>query len=233
MAPPVSRTPVKWTKQMMARLGRVPDAELAAVFGCGLQTVWRKRQELGIGGLGHAKFDWTPARLARLGNVFDKELARAWGLATPTVMRQREARGIAPFDPVAQWLTPDREAVQGTAPDRALARACDADVAAELGITPAQVGRRRHELGRDAWGPGRRWTAREDRLLGKQTDRAVADRLGLSPTTVAERPHHAGRRGGTRFRGVVGGVRGGTRGERRTTGPAFTDRANAGGRIGR
>ena len=130
----MGRASLEWTAEMTALLGTDKDAVLAERWGTSAKTVNLKRNSLGIPAFGHVA--WTEDMLAALGTASDAELAAQWGISKASVVAKRVALDIAPLDAKrgrsAQHTWTNAEIVQlGTAPD--------AQVAAQLGLSPAAV----------------------------------------------------------------------------------------------
>ena len=85
-------TPVKWTKKLLARLGKELDTDIARSMGVVQSAVWRKRTGLGIPEFKSSK--WTPEVLARLGKEPDGDIARAMGVSRQAVQTKRQCLGI-------------------------------------------------------------------------------------------------------------------------------------------
>lgn len=100
--------------RVLARLGKVTDAALAAEIGAPRGYVFRLRRRLGI-----PKCDKAAAALPWLGKVPDRELARRCGVDARTIKRRREERGIKPASLARhradQLLRSYVEALKGTA----------------------------------------------------------------------------------------------------------------------
>ena len=119
---------------MIAQLGTDKDAVLAERWGTTTKTVNLKRNSLDIAAYGHVL--WTDAMLAQLGSSTDAALAAQWGISKASVVAKRVELDISPLDAKrgrsAQHSWTNAEIVQlGTAPD--------AQVAAQLGLSPAAV----------------------------------------------------------------------------------------------
>ena len=130
----MGRASLEWTAEMTALLGTDKDAVLAERWGTSAKTVNLKRNSLGIPAFGHVA--WTEDMLAALGTATDAQLAAQWGISKASVVAKRVELDIAPLDAKrgrsAQHSWTNAEIVQlGTAPD--------AQVAAQLGLSPAAV----------------------------------------------------------------------------------------------
>ena len=146
----MGRASLVWTDEMLAALGSDKDAVLAERWGTSAKTVNLKRNSLGIAAFGHV--DWTPEMLAALGQESDASLATRWGISKASVVAKRGALGIAPLDArrgkETQQPWTDADIVQlGTAPD--------AQLAVQLGRSPAAVRNARMARGIAASRPGK------------------------------------------------------------------------------
>ena len=146
----MGRASLVWTDEMLAALGSDKDAVLAERWGTSAKTVNLKRNSLGIAAFGHV--DWTPEMLAALGQESDASLATRWGISKASVVAKRGALGIAPLDASrgkeTQHPWTDADIVQlGTAPD--------AQLAMQLGRSPAAVRNARMARGIAASRPGK------------------------------------------------------------------------------
>ena len=119
---------------MLAQLGTDKDAVLAERWGTTAKTVNLKRNSLGIAAFGHVQ--WTPAMLTALGQSTDADLAAQWGISKASVVAKRVERAIEPLDATrgraAQHRWTDAEVLL-------LGTAADAQVASQLGLSPAGV----------------------------------------------------------------------------------------------
>ena len=146
----MGRPSIEWTPDMLALLGTDKDAALAERWGTSAKTVSLKRNALGIAAFGHVL--WTDVMLALLGTEVDAELAAQWGISKASVVAKRGALGIAPLDArrgkETQQPWTDADIVQlGTAPD--------AQLAMQLGRSPAAVRNARMARGIAASRPGK------------------------------------------------------------------------------
>ena len=146
----MGRASIEWTAEMIAQLGTDKDAVLAERWGTTAKTINLKRNSLGIAAFGHVA--WTQAMLDALGHSTDAELAARWGISKASVVAKRGALGIAPLDASrgkeTQHPWTDADIVQlGTAPD--------AQLAMQLGRSPAAVRNARMARGIAASRPGK------------------------------------------------------------------------------
>lgn len=88
--PPAGR----WTKAVVARLGRVSDAQVARELGIDTSSVCAKRQALGIRRWSPKRV-WTKAECRLLGRLPDRQIARRLGLSADTVGDKRREIGMA------------------------------------------------------------------------------------------------------------------------------------------
>jgi hypothetical protein len=86
----------RWTKALLARLGKEPDTELALAMGVTSPAVRAKRRSLGIARWTPPERRWTKRERALLGKLPDPEIARRLRLAVYAVKRKRWELGISP-----------------------------------------------------------------------------------------------------------------------------------------
>lgn len=85
----------RWTGELLALLGTMPDAVLAARLGLHASAVFFARARRGIPAYKpRPPIELTPEQIAQLGTRSDAELARRWDLATSTVRKKRLSLGI-------------------------------------------------------------------------------------------------------------------------------------------
>jgi hypothetical protein len=132
----------RWTDDEVARLGTVPDPQIARELNIPVYIVEQKRRRLGIRG----KVDrWSDEHLKLLGTNLDREVARLVGRNEAAVRRKRQSLGIPPFS--ARW-SEEEIALLGTDTDRAIAE--------KLGRTSSAVETKRYELGMVSYRRSRR-----------------------------------------------------------------------------
>src|SRR6266704_2879220 len=83
------RHPRPWTKDELALLGPLPDAEVAELTGRTFGTVWQKRRALGIDQPALRFRRWTPAEDKLVGTALDAEIARQLGRTESAVKSRR------------------------------------------------------------------------------------------------------------------------------------------------
>src|SRR6266702_5749870 len=71
----MKRKPGPWTKDELALLGKLPDAEVAELTGRTFGTVWQKRRMLGIDQPALQFRKWTPAEDKLVGTAPDADIA--------------------------------------------------------------------------------------------------------------------------------------------------------------
>src|SRR5436309_3831714 len=86
----MKRKPKPWTKEELALLGRLPDAEVAELIGRTFGTVWQKRRALDIEQPALRFRKWTPAEDKLVGTAPDAEIARQLG-RTESAIKSRRA----------------------------------------------------------------------------------------------------------------------------------------------
>jgi len=100
----------RWTPELETRLGKDPDAMIAAEMGITRKAVSYRRRVLGIPAsfnrerntppprmAGHNRITLPDATIARLGTEPDYVLSNELGVAKTVIARERRARGIAPY----------------------------------------------------------------------------------------------------------------------------------------
>ncbi len=142
------RDPIRWTPEMIERLGTASDREVAEELRIPRSCVRRKRTLLGIPPFfptqAHVRprtAKWTRKNLALLGKVTDKELARRMKVSYTTVNGKRRQLGIPPYRPPARRIEWTEEMLA------LLGKVCDSTVAKRYGISSFSVFRKRRELG--------------------------------------------------------------------------------------
>src|SRR5437016_5099435 len=86
----MNRKPRPWTKDELALLGKLPDAEVADLTGRTFGTVWEKRRALGIEQTAPRFRKWTPGEDKLVGTAPDAEIARQLG-RTESAIKSRRA----------------------------------------------------------------------------------------------------------------------------------------------
>jgi len=161
---PGTLPPISWTRRALRRLGKVPDAEIAAELGCCKETVARKRRELGIRLVDIRP--WTPEEHALVGTLPDRVVASKIGRTRAAVAGRRRSHlhiQLAEPAPPIRWT----ESVLSR-----LGKVPDAEIAAELGCRKRTVAEKRRQLGMRRF-EIRKWTPEEEALLGTLPDSAV------------------------------------------------------------
>lgn len=142
------RDPIRWTPEMIERLGTASDREVAEELRIPRGCVRLKRTVLGIPPFfptpAHVRpltAKWTPKNLALLGKVTDKELARRMKVSYTTVNVKRRQLGIPPYRPPARRIEWTEEMLA------LLGKVYDSTVAKRYGISKISVFWKRTELG--------------------------------------------------------------------------------------
>lgn len=133
----------RWTKELLALLGVLPDSAVAAKAGLTGQSVAAERRRRGIAPARprRAPIEWTQDMIALLGKVSDSDVAEVVGLCPSRVWHKRHILGIPAFrpnPPPIQW-TPAMIERLGKEPD--------SRVAEELGVSVSSVLAKRRALG--------------------------------------------------------------------------------------
>jgi DNA-binding CsgD family transcriptional regulator len=205
----VKRVPVKepfrWPQKLVARLGKMPDGEIARLAGISKDGVAKERKRRRIAAFRPpiAPVEWTPKRIRRLGTASDTAVARKLRIHSSSVRYKRQQLGIPPFhrkrtSARAHHWTPQELALLG--------KTSDAEVAEKLGLSKATVATKRTQLKISASRPPRRvylWTEELLGLLGKVTDRELARLSGFSVSSVQRKRSALGIRPGGRYGAVV------------------------------
>ena len=93
---------VNWEEaSLVARLGKVPDAELAEELGCNKHSVCNARTRMGIPAVYEYRgaYQWTPDMDKMVGTDFDYVIGRELGIGTDTVRKRRDYLGRPPKGP--------------------------------------------------------------------------------------------------------------------------------------
>jgi hypothetical protein len=88
----------RWTPEMVARLGREPDADIACDMGLVPAAVGWKRRSMGIRAF-NSKHRWSDAETALLGKLSDGEVARKIGVTREAVKIRRRLLRKGPRRP--------------------------------------------------------------------------------------------------------------------------------------
>lgn len=94
------RKPIKWTEEVIALLGVIPDTEIAKQLGISAITVGRKRRELNIPSYswgGRKPRKWTKKMIALLGTMPDSEVAKRLGISLTTIYWKRSELNIPAY----------------------------------------------------------------------------------------------------------------------------------------
>ncbi|MCP4654610.1 MAG: hypothetical protein GY856_04225 [bacterium] len=179
---PMPRPPIRWPKRVLLRLGKVPDAELAAELGVKVRTVARMRQKLGKFAWLYQR--WTPEEEALVGKFPDAEVAGKIGRTRTAVSLRRLILGLPPVPAPSTSASKKKNlSRQGKVPD--------AELPAEPGIRSISVAKKLRMLGIRS--PILRvWIPEEDALLGTLPDVEITKRTGRSRHSVACRRRRLG-----------------------------------------
>jgi hypothetical protein len=142
-----SRIKKKWTPEILAMLGSVPDAVVARKIGLASSAARSMRVRLGVQvhGAGKRRGWLTDAITSRLGRESDGDIARSIGISRSLVHAARKTLGVAAFKKLPlclrtpEWLTPEILERLGTEHDINIAR--------DLGVSNTVVCERRILLG--------------------------------------------------------------------------------------
>lgn len=182
----------KWTPELTALLGKVPDEEVVTqskgLFN--IRGVRKKRGQLRIAVCPAPKAPKAkstggkaalPEVIENLGKISDYEIARRTGVDRASITRQRQSLGIkaGPRGRKPREWTEEEEALLGKFSDR--------DVGRKLGISHNIVNARRTILKIPAAQGANFWTDSRDALLGTMVDSALAQQFGRSFWEVYER----------------------------------------------
>jgi hypothetical protein len=183
---PLHRKRIIWTRNTIAMLGTMPDAALAEKLRVATQTVFKKRQKLGIPASRPPKsIVWTREMITTLGRVPDREFAKTFGMNVLTVYHKRLELGIRCYARKSKtwhYWTKKEIALLGQMPD--------GDVALKTGIHKASVAWKRGKLNIPSFTTRRPkklltdWKRKEIAVLGTMTDAAAAAALDLAPSAV-------------------------------------------------
>lgn len=175
---PVS--PVQWTDDELALLGKVSDAEVAKQKRVSLDIARRARVRRGIPAKVPVEWRrWTKEQIALLGTMPDASLGKMLGRSQPAVRKQRIRLGIAASVPHTVW-TSEMDAMLGSASDR--------EISARLGVPYQAVKYRRKHLGIQATRKPhtpRDWPQEVIDRLGKVPDVVIAQQMGVDGSAVS------------------------------------------------
>jgi hypothetical protein len=174
---------VRWSPELLACLGKMPDAQVAKRFGFCPRTAALKRRLLGIPRWHKPEFQWTHAVVADLFALKAQEFVQKYRVPWRIVKAKRDQLGV----PRKQrqncnrvTFTSGMIALLGKRPDERLARS--------FKTSKAAVTRKRRELGipsfRSSLSP---WTRAYLDLLGKIPDPQLAKKMGVNISAVAKR----------------------------------------------
>lgn len=186
-----TRRQVRWTKPLVALLGKVPDSTLARKSGIqpGSVRAERRRRRIEPFKPRRPPVEWTQERIALLGTDSDASVAAILGVSVGSVRTKRWHLGIPSYYP------PPHSGLQGhrwtPAEVGLLGKLSDREVGEIVGLGTSAVARKRHQLGIPPCYPPPpkiRWTKRMLSLLGRITDNAFAERFRVSrPRVLAKR----------------------------------------------
>ncbi|MFW6193460.1 MAG: hypothetical protein ACOC83_08225, partial [Gemmatimonadota bacterium] len=179
--PPKEPRPPKvhWTDPMRSRLGRDPDAAVARRLGIGVRAVREERERLAVPPFrpSRKKVRRSPA-LRPILQRSTKEITADTDVSAPTVRALRRELAVPPPPRASAW-TPAALEKLGTVPDAVLA--------AELGLKPDTVRKKRYQHGIRKKPSPRRWTPREDELVRAHPPREAARRTRRTLKAVHHR----------------------------------------------
>ena len=87
---------MKWTIKRLSDLGKFTDPQLAKKWGVNVQSVYRKRRELGISPIPRY-ITLSPQIVERLGKQSDRSLAKECGVSYGKIQIERKKLNIPPF----------------------------------------------------------------------------------------------------------------------------------------
>ena len=92
---------INWTPDLVARLGKEPDLDIANELGCEKRTVAYRRAKLGIPASYEFRgaLQWTPEMDDKVGLDFDYKIAAKLGVSTDAVRKRRDQLGITAVGP--------------------------------------------------------------------------------------------------------------------------------------
>ena len=129
--------------EIIAKLGTMPDRELAEIAGCAFNTIWRARKERGIESHKRVEKSVTPEAIADLGKRCDAAWAATHGHHTNYAWKLRKKHGIPAFSGRTRLILPDEIIAK-------LGTISDIVLAAEAGCSTAHIYRERKRLNIDA-----------------------------------------------------------------------------------
>lgn len=182
-----SQTPFRWTRRLLAQLGKVTDQALARKAGVHKKTVYEERHRRGIPAYRRLRprVEWTDEMIAELGRDTDRNVAAVLDVHVASVRRKRVLLGIPSFTAQEpRGLEPRHWTQKELA---LLGTRSDYEIAELVGVAPGTVQFKRTLLGIPPF--GRRpekivWTKQMLSLLGKVNDSEIAERFGVNPSSV-------------------------------------------------
>lgn len=122
--------------EVIDKLGKVPDVELAEVCDVSAKTIKRHRKEKGIEKA--TKIELPEECICKMGKVSDSKLADQYGVNQTTISKKRKERGITQYDYDPKKTLPEHLVEKlGEVPDGKIAEQCE--------LSGPTVARRRKE----------------------------------------------------------------------------------------
>lgn len=179
----------RWTRKLLASLGRLPDVEVAARARTTAHTVAAERRRRGIPAARErrANVEWAESMLRALGTDTDENIAGALGLPRGVVTYRRLLLGIPGFSNRRGRASEFRWTAWAMG---LLGKASDRQVAKRLGIHEGTVSLKRRRLGIACFAPSSRpvaWPKERLELLGRLPDAEIARRMRVHPSSVARK----------------------------------------------
>jgi hypothetical protein len=174
-----------WTDGAIARLGTVPDKQLASELGTNTTSVFRERTKRNIAAY-IPRPNWTKDVLAMLGTVKDRIVAEKLGFDVKIISKKRRSLGIPPLTPVVGPVTIPKDL------EAKLGKVSDAIIAKELGVSAPTISKRRRELRIQPIIVHAVVPPELDAWLGKISDTEIASQFGVTRSCVQSRRSERG-----------------------------------------
>jgi hypothetical protein len=187
---------VKWTRQNVELLGKIPDKRIAEIMGVCRKSIMRKRKQLGIESYADATqfwHRWTEEQIAKIGTMTDRAMGEELGISVMCVVLKRRSLGIQAY---TKTLEGGRNHVWKDEEIGMLGKKPDAKVAQEIGLSIGAVRNQRVRLGIPSYFESKSgrivWTPELVERLGKKSAAELAEELGVSTQAIYEKRKQVG-----------------------------------------
>ncbi|WP_133245597.1 hypothetical protein [Pelagibaculum spongiae] len=171
----------KWNKRDLARIGKIPDKELALKLGVTRQQVTYKRRQLNIPVKQLSQpIEWDDLKLGQLGRTQDAMLAQMWKGAIGEIIAKRESLGIKEYRGPRKWFKKEL---------KLLGTASDEEVGIKVGISATAVRNKRNSLNIAPFKPVKKvkWSKKHLAMIGTMPDAELAYIMKVHPSSVAKK----------------------------------------------